>query len=84
MPDLNKIISMANIFGVSTDYLLKEELETEQYVSGGKPQSRGKNCRRHHDVYSVSDPGSAPIECRKRGLSFDFRRPGGELSERSL
>ena len=32
VPDLNKIISMADIFGVSTDYLLKEELETEQYV----------------------------------------------------
>ncbi len=27
IPDLNKIIAMAEIFGVSTDYLLKDELE---------------------------------------------------------
>lgn len=32
MPDLDKIIAMANIFGVSTDYLLKEELEEAVYV----------------------------------------------------
>lgn len=29
VPDLQKIIAMANIFGVSTDYLLKDELEPE-------------------------------------------------------
>ena len=27
IPDLDKIIKMSNIFGVSTDYLLKDELE---------------------------------------------------------
>ena len=40
VPDLNKIISMADIFGVSTDYLLKEELETEQYVEKTYSESR--------------------------------------------
>ena len=29
IPDLNKIIAMANLFEVSTDYLLKDELEPE-------------------------------------------------------
>lgn len=33
MPDLDKIIKLGNIFGVSIDYLLKEELEEEEYVS---------------------------------------------------
>lgn len=32
MPDTQKIIKMAELFGVSTDYLLKDELEPENYV----------------------------------------------------
>ena len=31
-PDIQKIIKMAELFGVSTDYLLKDELEPENYV----------------------------------------------------
>ena len=31
-PDIQKIIKMAELFGVSTDYLLKDELEPETYV----------------------------------------------------
>ena len=30
IPDIDKIIALSGLFGVSTDYLLKEELETEQ------------------------------------------------------
>lgn len=33
VPDLEKILQLANIFGVSTDYLLKDELEETEYVS---------------------------------------------------
>ncbi len=32
VPDLDKILMMSNIFGVSTDYLLKDELEEAEYV----------------------------------------------------
>lgn len=31
IPDIDKIITMSGLFGVSTDYLLKDELEKEQY-----------------------------------------------------
>lgn len=31
VPDLDKILQLSRIFGVSTDYLLKEELEEEEY-----------------------------------------------------
>ena len=31
-PDIQKILKMAELFGVSTDYLLKDELEPEAYV----------------------------------------------------
>lgn len=30
VPDINKIIAMAEVFGVSTDYLLKDEIETPE------------------------------------------------------
>ena len=33
VPDLNKIIKMAEIFGVSTDYLLKDEIEENDNAS---------------------------------------------------
>ena len=31
-PDIQKILKMAELFGVSTDYLLKDELEPENYI----------------------------------------------------
>lgn len=34
VPDLDKIISLSRIFEVSTDYLLKEELEESEYAEG--------------------------------------------------
>ena len=32
VPDLNKIITMSELFGVSTDYLLKDELEAPRII----------------------------------------------------
>lgn len=34
IPDIDKIIAMSGLFGVSTDYLLKDELEEEQFPEG--------------------------------------------------
>lgn len=34
-PDLQKILKMSELFGVSTDYLLKDEIETTEYVETG-------------------------------------------------
>ena len=34
IPDLDKILAMSEIFEVSTDYLLKDSLEQEEYVPG--------------------------------------------------
>ena len=34
IPDLNKIVRLADIFGVSTDFLLKDEVETAELVEG--------------------------------------------------
>ena len=35
MPDLDKVVVMSQIFGVSTDYLLKEEETIPEEVVGG-------------------------------------------------
>ena len=32
VPDLDKVLQMSRLFGVSTDYLLKDELEEEEFV----------------------------------------------------
>lgn len=32
VPDLDKILQLGNVFGVSTDYLLKDEIEKEDFV----------------------------------------------------
>ncbi|MDE5859026.1 MAG: helix-turn-helix domain-containing protein [Oscillospiraceae bacterium] len=45
VPDLDKILALSEIFGVSTDYLLKDDFETEEYeyISadiGDKPSLR--------------------------------------------
>ena len=32
VPDLEKILQLSGLFGVTTDYLLKDELENEEYT----------------------------------------------------
>jgi len=39
IPDLNKIIMLADIFDVSTDYLLKDDIETSESLNGGRESS---------------------------------------------
>lgn len=36
VPDLDKILQLSQIFDVSTDYLLKEELEEPQHAGNGE------------------------------------------------
>ena len=41
VPDLEKILCLARLFGVTTDYLLKDELETEEFT-GEEPSNARK------------------------------------------
>ena len=34
IPDLEKILMLGELFGVTTDYLLKDEIENEDYTDG--------------------------------------------------
>ena len=38
-PDLDKILQLSNLFGVTTDYLLKDEAESEEYINYEKKPS---------------------------------------------
>ncbi|MDD3404178.1 MAG: helix-turn-helix transcriptional regulator [Hespellia sp.] len=37
IPDLDKILLMSQMFGVTTDYLLKDEVAEEEYLQGDEP-----------------------------------------------
>lgn len=39
VPELEKLLQLSNLFGVTTDYLLKDELELEEYTSNGEETS---------------------------------------------
>lgn len=41
IPDLDKILKMSELFGVSTDYLLKDEMDMSE-LSGGKDMPEGR------------------------------------------
>ena len=38
VPDLERILQMSQLFGVTTDYLLKDELDQEEYSAGEAEQ----------------------------------------------
>lgn len=40
VPDLAKILQMSKIFGVTTDYLMKDELEEEEFVASKEPETK--------------------------------------------
>lgn len=42
IPDIDRIIAMSGLFGVSTDYLLKDELEEEQFSETEEPYEKGQ------------------------------------------
>ena len=41
IPDLDKILKMSELFGVSTDYLLKDEMDVTE-LTGGKDMPEGR------------------------------------------
>ena len=40
IPDLQRVIQLSEIFGVNTDYLLKDECETPQPIEGVEPSDK--------------------------------------------
>ena len=42
VPDMDKILQMSRLFGVSTDFLLKDEIETEEKIATGEDSTLRK------------------------------------------
>ena len=50
IPDLDKILKLSEIFGVTTDYLIKDELEEEEYVPSQMQEIESESDRIVHKV----------------------------------
>ena len=51
VPDLQKVIQLAELFGVSTDYLLKDEMEPEMRGRNWMHGFTGIHCRSRFHLY---------------------------------
>lgn len=66
IPDLDKILLMSKIFGVTTDYLLKDEMgEVEYLPEGGDAETEPKYCkvslREAHEFLEIKEQNSVKI-----------------------
>lgn len=50
IPDLDKILKLSEIFGVTTDYLIKDELEEEEYTPSQMQENESESDRSVHKV----------------------------------
>lgn len=50
IPDLDKILKFSEIFGVTTDYLIKDELEEEEYAPSQMQENESESDRSVHKV----------------------------------
>lgn len=50
IPDLDKILKLSEIFGVTTDYLIKDELEEEEYAPSQMYENESESDRSVHKV----------------------------------
>ena len=46
VPDMNRVLLMSEVFGVTTDYLLKDELGAESVPASPLPEDAGRDLRR--------------------------------------
>ena len=50
IPDLDKILKLSELFGVTTDYLIKDELEEEEYAPSQMQENESESDRSVHKV----------------------------------
>ena len=50
IPDLDKILKLSELFGVTTDYLIKDELEEEEYAASQMQENESESDRSVHKV----------------------------------
>lgn len=58
VPDLEKILMLGDLFGVTTDYLLKDEIESEEFTSGEEPAVRRLTLAEANDYLALRKTAS--------------------------
>lgn len=58
VPDLEKILMLGDLFGVTTDYLLKDEIESEEGTSGEEPAVRRLTLAETNDYLALRKTAS--------------------------
>lgn len=53
VPDLQKILVLAELFGVTTDYLLKDDIEDEQYTSEESSDKKKLSLTKAHEYITL-------------------------------
>nr|WP_039123198.1 helix-turn-helix transcriptional regulator [Ligilactobacillus ruminis] len=65
IPDLQRILQMSELFGVSTDYLLKDELEEERIIS--------------NECFGVSSDPLKKVTMEEANIFLDMKRKGSKV-----
>ena len=65
IPDLQRILQMSELFGVSTDYLLKDELEEERIIS--------------NECFGVSSEPLKKVTMEEANIFLDMKRKGSKV-----
>lgn len=60
VPDLEKILQLGNLFGVTTDYLLKDEIEDEEFTGGDYSEKTKKLTLEQANEYLALRKRAAP------------------------
>lgn len=63
IPDLEKILKLSSLFGVSTDYLLKDELESAEYIPSAEEPSatRQVSLEEANEYLAIKEKTARPI-----------------------
>ena len=65
VPDLEKILKLGTLFGVTTDYLLKDEIENEDYTDGvSDPGTRKITLVEANEYLALRERGQSQILCK--------------------
>lgn len=71
VPDLEKILMLGALFGVTTDYLLKDELESEEFTSGEDSAIRRLTLAEANEYLTLGK--TPPCVWRRRRFSASSR-----------
>ncbi len=61
IPDLEKILQLSELYGVTTDYLLKDEMELEEFVGKDEPTVRKVTLEQANEYMSLRKTASVRI-----------------------